>query len=565
MRGGRLATIADDIRSLHTERRPVAPGVGSPMTMTTSPAETHVDPSAADSAVRPYVAPSGVLAWLTTGDHKRIGRLYVGIAMLFGLATAVVGALLSLERVDDASRVLLRASAVPKLFSLYHYSLAFLVVLPLLLGLAIAVVPLQVGAQGIAFPRAAALSFWAWLVGSGLLIGAYAANGGPGGGKDESVALFLASFALILFALIAASVCLATTVITGRAAGMSLDRVPAFAWAALATAVGLIVSLPVVLGNVILLTIDHRYAQSLFGGNAGVGKYIDMAVRQPQTYLYVVPALGIVADIVATAVRARQTMRGVLFVGIGLAAILGVGVDIQASVNPQIRNQFLFIAASIGFALPLLAVLGWTGLALKNGKVRATASLAFGMLSLLLLVASALLGALTGFERLGLVDSTYETGHFNLVLGAGILAGLAAVFHWWPKLTGKLVSDALAKLLVLPALGGVVLISALELVLGLKDKVAAGAVKDTGSDLTKTAGVVGFIGQVLLLLALVGAVGLLMKAWRDGEAAGDDPWDGQTLEWATPSPAPPANFAELAVVRSPEPLFDLKHAAGKDA
>ena len=92
-----------------------------------------------------------------------------------------------------------------------------------------------------------------------------------------------------------------------------------------------------------------------------------------------------------------------------------------------------------------------------------------------------------------------------------------------------------------------------------------GAVKDTGSDLTKTAGVVGFIGQVLLLLALVGAVGLLMKAWRDGEAAGDDPWDGQTLEWATPSPAPPANFAELAVVRSPEPLFDLKHAAGKDA
>ena len=534
------------------------------MTMTTSPAEIHAD-SSASSAVRPYVTPTGIVAWLTTGDHKRIGRLYVGFAVLFGLATAVVGGLLSLERVDSTSKVILRASAVPHLFSLYRFGLAFLVVLPLLLGLAIAVVPLQVGAQGIAFPRAAALSFWTWLVGSGLLIGSYAANGGPGGTRTQGVSLFLTSYALILLALLTASVALATTVLTGRAAGMGLDRVPAFAWATLVTAAGLLLSLPVVLGNVILLTVDHRYGQALFGGNARVGQYLDVAVRQPQTYLYIVPALGIVADIVATLARARQTMRGVLFTAIGAAALLGVGVDIQASVDPDVRHQFLFVLASIAFVLPLLVVLGWSALALKGGRVRSTASLAFAMLSLLLLVAAGLLGALTGFKRLGLVGSTYELGHFNLVLGAGVLAGVAALFHWWPKLSGKLVSDPLAKLLVLPALGGVVLISVLELVLGLKDEVAADQVKDTGSNLAKTAGAVGFVGQILLFAALAGVAGLLVRAWRNGEPAGDDPWDGQTLEWATPSPAPVTNFAEATVVRSPEPLFDLKHAAGKDA
>ena len=465
--------------------------------------------------------------------------------------------------------MLLHADAIGQLFSLYRFAFAFMVVAPLLLGVAIAVVPLQVGAPGIAFPRAAAMSFWTWLVGSGLMIGAYAGNGGPGGGRSDGVSLFLTSFALVLFALLTAAVCVATTVVSGRAAGMTLDRVPALAWAALVTAAGLVVSLPVVLGNVILLTIDHRYGipgKALFGGNVGVAKYIDMAIRQPQTYLYVVPALGIVADVVATLARVRQRQRGVLFAAIGLAGVLGVGVDIQQALNPDVRHQFLFLAASIAFMLPVLVVFAWVALALKGARgLRATASLALAVLSLLLLLAGAVLGALTGFERLGLVGSVYEQGHFNLVLGAGLLAGLAGVLHWWPKLTGKLTSDALAKLLVLPALGGVVLISALEIVMGLKDEVAADAVKETGSNLARAAGVVGFVGQLLVLLTIVGVAGLLVRAWRGGDAAGDDPWDGQTLEWATTSPPLVANFADAAVVHSPEPLFDLKHAAGKDA
>lgn len=533
------------------------------MTMTTSPAEIHAA-DAADPAVRPYVAPTGLAAWLTTGDHKRIGRLYIGFALLLGLATAVVGGLLSLERLDSG-KVVLPDNALGQMLSLYRVGFAFLVVVPLLVGVAIAVVPLQVGAQGIAFPRAAALSFWTWLIGAGLLIGAYAANGGPGGGESEAVALFLSSFTMVLFALITAAVCVATTVVTGRAAGMTLLRTPALAWTGLVWSAGLVLSLPVVLGNVILLTVDYRYGRSLFGGNVGITKYIDLAIRQPQTYLYAVPVLGIAADIVATLSRTRQTMRGVLFAAIGAATLFGIGVDIQASLNPDVREQFLFVVASLSFVLPVVAVLGWSALALKNGKIKATASLAFAMLSVLLLLAAALVGALTGFKGLDLVGTTWESGHFNLVLGSAVLSGLAAVFHWWPKLSGKLVSDALAKLLVLPALGGVVLIAVVDLIMGIADNVPADRLKETGSDFAEAAGVAGLVGQLLLLLAVLGAAGLLLRSVRNGESAGDDPWDAQTLEWATPSPAPVANFAEAAVVGSPEPLFDLKHAAGKDA
>ena len=534
------------------------------MTMTTSPTDAHAGDHASASSVRPYVAPTGAAAWITTGDHKRIGRLFAGFALLFGLATAAVGALLSLERVDESSKVVLQADSIVQLFSLYRYALIYLVSLPLLLGVAIAVVPLQVGARGISFPRAAAMSFWMWLVGGGLMIGAYAANGGPGGGDTQAVSLFLVSLIMVLVALVTVGVCLTTTVLTGRAAGMKLEQVPALAWAAMVTGVGLVVSLPVVIGNLVMLTIDHRYGQTLFGGNAGVAKYIDVAVRQPQIYLYVVPVLGVVADIVATASRVRQAVRGPLFAAIGLSVVLGIGVDMQASVNPDVRNQFLFIFASVAFVLPLVMVLGWVALALKNGKTRATGALVLAMFSLLLLVAAGLLGALTGFERLGLVGSTYETGHLNLVIGAGILAGLAGLAHWWPKLSGRLLADALVKLLALPAAGAVVLIGVMEIVIGLADKVPADKVKDTGSSMAQAAGVVGFVGQVLLLVVLVAFAGLLVRASRGGDAAGDDPWDGQTLEWATPSPAPADNFASLPVVTSAEPLLDLKHA-GKDA
>ena len=177
----------------------------------------------------------GVLAsaadWITSTDHKKIGRLFIGTSVVVLLAVAAVAAMLGFERID-ATKDTIDAGALPQLFSLYRVVLTFGVVVPLGLGLAIAIVPLQLGARSIAFPRLAATGFWAWLLGAGLVIGSIIANGGPGGGDQKMVQLFLLGHLLLLGGLVAAAVSLTTSVLTTRAPGMNMRRVPLFAWSA---------------------------------------------------------------------------------------------------------------------------------------------------------------------------------------------------------------------------------------------------------------------------------------------------------------------------------------------
>jgi heme/copper-type cytochrome/quinol oxidase subunit 1 len=157
----------------------------------------------------------GVGQWITTTDHKRLGRLFMGVSLLVLIGVAAVAALLGAERID-ATDTMIDVDAVGQLFSLYRIVLTFGVVVPLMLGLAISIVPLQLGARSLAFPRLAAAGFWTWLVGAGLVVGSIAANGGPGGGDAEMVNLFLGSHILVVAGLIAAALSVAASVLTTR-------------------------------------------------------------------------------------------------------------------------------------------------------------------------------------------------------------------------------------------------------------------------------------------------------------------------------------------------------------
>src|SRR5262249_30341022 len=147
---------------------------------------------------------SGVASWLTTADHKRIGRLFVGFSLTALLGVAGIGALLGFERIDTKS-IDLDSGSLDQLFSLFRVGLVFMVAIPLVLGIAIAVVPLQVGSRALAFPRAAALGLWTWLTGTGIVIAAYCMNGGPNGGDANAVDLFLAGLGLAVIGLIVAA------------------------------------------------------------------------------------------------------------------------------------------------------------------------------------------------------------------------------------------------------------------------------------------------------------------------------------------------------------------------
>ncbi len=503
---------------------------------------------APEATVTPAPAPvTGLAAVLGSADHKVVGRLYIGAALAFGAGTVVTGVLSGLTRIDDS---LLDSGVAPQILAFHATSAVLLAVAPALLGLAMVVVPLQVGARAIAFPRAAAASFWAFLMGGGLAVAAYAINGGPGGGRSDGVDLWTAAWALVTAALVLGAICVATTVLAVRTRGMDLDRVPMFAWSMLCTSVVWILTLPVLVAVLIVMYLDHRFAEVLFApGTAATLARVSWVGNQPQVYAFAVPVLGIALDAVATATGARMPNRAAARVAIGAFAVLGIGAFALPALAPEAADQPVTKVMALLAPLPVLAVLGVAATALKATRPRPTSGLVGGVLALLVLLAATLLGALTAFQgALELAGTQWVSAQSQLTLVAAVIAGVAGLYHWSTKVLGRVGGEGPGRTapLVL-ALGGLVLAipRALSGLLGEGDEAITGI---DGLD------VVALIGAGLVVLG-----GLMAVAGLAGHRPADvpaDPWGGPSLEWATRSPPPFGNFeGDVPAVTSPEPLL----------
>jgi heme/copper-type cytochrome/quinol oxidase subunit 1 len=526
-----------------------------------------------------------VADWVTTTDHKKIGRLYLGSAAVALIGSVVVAALLAFERVDTGGTVL-PIESLTQLFSLYRFGLTYVVMLPLVVGVATAIVPLQVGARSIAFPRLAAAGFWGWLIGAVVSIVSIAANGGPNGGNALFVDLFYLSCAMAIIGLLATTVSLATTILTTRAPGMNLRRVPWFTWSVLVMSVALAAALPVLVGNLVYLFVGHRYPSlSELSGNRAISDWAAFGFTQPTTAIFAIPVFGFLADTVATGTRARLTPRGSIFAAIGLA---GTAVFASAVQQPVIiRSAFSSLSASakvsdlIPYALvhilPLIGAflaVALTASALKK-KPTVGAPLVFALLGSLLVLLGLAASALQHIGDAGLMGTVFEEGAWLAVVYGAVLAGLGAVAHWGPKWWGRsMPTKATLPLALLGFLGGV-LASVPLFVAGFADQPGGvfpavepgvdGVVKFEYSGPQELWNALSAIGHVLVLLTVLAFVALALRAFIKGDHVGDDPWDGQTLEWATTSPAPGYNFAEIHIVRSAEPLLDLKSSNRSDA
>ncbi|WP_116995346.1 cbb3-type cytochrome c oxidase subunit I [Desertimonas flava] len=528
---------------------------------------------------------SSIVAALTSSDHKVIGRLLVTASLLATLVTGVLGALLGAERISGDGD-LLPDRIVPELFAGYRVGLVLGGVVPLLLGLAVFAVPLQLGARSLAFPRLAAAGFWTWLGGVVLLIISLFNNGGPEGGDADMVRLYIGALVLVTLGLIAVAVPVATSVLTTRAPGMKLHRVPPFAWASLIHALGVVLVLPILVGVLAYLYMDDRYATaetSLFGGGAGTNDWGAWLLTGPSLALFAVPAVGLLAEFLPVVFRKRLPMRGVLLAGISL-----VGVGILAGVTQQQkfrlpgtggpvtgRNWLTRLGYLLNWAmlslLPLLGivvVLAVGALLAKppsKAERRAGAAVTpkpiapfvFALLGVGLVAIGILGAAASGIEDLGLDGTVFEEGATVALVYGAVLAGLGGIVYWFPKWTGAKVPDAPAYGLALLGALGAVLASVPYLIAGFADQPARAVVFDYEgpSALWNVAVTVGHAAFAVTVLAVLG---LLLKPAGSAATAGDDPWDAQTLEWATTSPAPAGNFATTPAVRSPEPLTDLK-------
>ena len=514
----------------------------------------------------------GIGSWATTTDHKKIGRLFVGTALVLAAAAAVVGALLGFERISASGYSILDLDSIEQLNALYRVVLAFGVALPLMLGIAIAIVPLQIGSKAISFGRVALFGFWMWFAGLGVIIYSIAANGGPGGGNAKMVDLFLIGVIVTAAGGLAATVSLVTTVLTSRAPGMDLSRVPMLSWASLTGGVALLLTLPVVIGTTIYLYVDHHYGRLAFGANKGVNDWLGWSLTQPQTYVFGAVGVGVVAEIATVAGGRRHPLRAILLVGAGVltVAALGAATQVQHAVtwtdssgSDRVKDLIPFLIFNGLPLLGALVVLAGSAFALAKGKPRIIAPLVPAFLGLGMVLAG-MAGHLIGqFGPAGLAGTVFEEGEFNYVVYGTLLIGIGAVAYWGPKLWGRSLPQS--AVFGLGALGflGTVLASLPLYVAGFANQPAGVVDGFTYGGPQELWNALAAIGQGVIALTVILFILTALRAFRSGEVAGDDPWDAQTLEWSVSSPAPADNFASVPVVASAEPLLDLKPAGSE--
>ncbi|CAN5838532.1 hypothetical protein BH24ACT3_BH24ACT3_02200 [soil metagenome] len=469
---------------------------------------------------------TGLAGVLGSGDHKVIGRLWIGASLLFLLVVGLLGELLAVERVDPDDLGLFSDATFLQSVSLHSVGTVFLFLLPLLVGLATVVVPLQVGARTVAFPRAAAAAFWTWLLAGLLVVAAYAINGGPHGADDDGVSLFLIALGAALVGLLLGMICVVTTVLAVRAPGLRLERLPLFAWSVMVAGVMWLLTLPVLLGGLVLLYLDHRYGQVFLGGADGISERIAWSFSQPQVYALAVPALGIVGDVVPVMAGRPSRLHTATMGAIAAFGALGFGAYAQRAFAPDVATQPLFLLASLGALVALLAAVGTFADTLRAGRPRLTSPLLYAVAALFMLLVGAAAGLLTGVERLELVDSTWTTAQVHYVLLATAIAALGGVQYWSTKVLGRPMGEGLGRVAAVLLLLGTIGLAFPDLVSGLVGD-GDDAVLGIGAlnALSALGGAAVLLGLLVFLAALVGA--------RKGPVGVGDPWEGQTLEWLT--------------------------------
>jgi cytochrome c oxidase subunit 1 len=451
---------------------------------------------------------------------------------------------------------------------------------PLWIGLFTYLVPLQIGARRLAFPRAQALALWSYVGGGALVLASYVVgrpNGAgisvsvplaaPPGGASRATDLWIVGLGIVTLSAIVAAANIFTTVLRLRAEGMTLGRIPPFSWAAFAHSGATLLAGPIFAAGLLLLYLDEHNGGSVFAarqvnGNL-VWQHLVWLYGRPDVYLLFLPVLGVASDVLMTHGRRPLFMSTVVRGAIAAFAVLSFGVLTasapaeRAVLLPTPTVVSAFVVLPVGVCL-----LVWLR-SIRPGQLRLHVSLLYvvGAILLVLLGGAAAIGAAA--DGLG-ANSAWTTGQLHAVLvGAPTLAGFAAFYHWAPKLWGRTLNPVVGVLQWLLVFGGFVLSAAGNWFLGfagapwhVADLTGPGS-KGSWLALARLSGA----GEVLIVLGfLVLVANLLASIMGPGGPAPDDPYQGLTLEWATSSPPPADNFAYVPEVRSETPLADLRGA-----
>ncbi|MEI2704889.1 MAG: cytochrome c oxidase subunit I [Ilumatobacteraceae bacterium] len=550
-------------------------------------APTFVGPADAYGAFRRPVSSTGWRSWLFTVDHKKIGIMYGVVAFAFFLVGGLE-ALLIRTQLAAPDNTVLSAGTYNQMFTMHATTMIFLFVMPMVSAFANYMIPLQIGARDVAFPRLNAFGFWCFLFGGLFLNTSWFLGGAADGGwfmyQPNASGLFSPGHGVDYWAIgvqitgiasLTGAINLIVTVINMRAPGLTLWKMPMFTWMVLVVQFLLVFSLPVITVALFLLSFSRVFGAQFFNVNLGADpllwQHLFWIFGHPEVYILILPSFGIVSEVLP--VFSRKPLFGYKFVALSGAAIgfLGFGVwahhMFASGLGPV--SVAVFSVGTMLIAIPTgVKIINWT-LTMWGGKLTFTVPMLFAIG----LVTQFTIGGLSGVTHAvspsdtQQTDTYYIVAHFHYVLFGGAIFGLfAGFYYWWPKVFGKMLNDTLGKWNFWLMVIGMNLTFGPMHMIGLQGQPRRMVVWPqnlTGEGLFN----LGFWNKVATVGSYVLGIGVLVFVWNvvrthllhKGEVAPLDPWDARTLEWLTHSPPKVHNFDAIPTVHEVDEFFHRKY------
>ncbi len=533
-------------------------------------------------------ATSGWKSWFTTVDHKKIGIMY-GVAALFFFLVGGFEAILIRLQLAVPGNDLLSADLYNQVFTMHGLTMVFLVVMPLAAAFANYLLPLQIGARDVAFPRMNALSLWVWLLGAIFFNTSWLFGGGADGGwfdyAPNSGVAFTPGHGMDFYAVgllimgigsTVSAVNLTVTVLNMRTPGMTLMKMPVFTWMTFIVQVLLVFALPVITVALFLLMFDRLFGASFFdaskGGDPLLWEHLFWIFGHPEVYIMILPSFGIVSEVLP--VFSRKPIFGYPFmVGSGIAiGFMGWGVwahHMFASGMGPI-SVLAFSLATMFIAVPTgVKILNWCA-TMYGGRLKFTVAMLFSVA----VVAMFTIGGLSGVAHAVAPadtqqhDTYFIVAHFHYVLFGGALLGLfSGIYFWYPKMFGMFLNEKLGKWHFWLMLIGFNVTFAPMHMLGLQGMMRRTFTytDNQGFDIWNLVATVGVgILTVSILIFIWNVIHSYRARTADAVDPGPDPWDARSLEWMIPSPTPEYNFDELIVVEEFDEFWHRKYGHDED-